>query len=923
MPIFLPLSAKHITLFIQQHYSMNLLYLRTFPLFALFPFALQGHALRHVTQKDTIKTHIDSTKTKSPQPNKDQNLGEATITATRLVFVTKKDTVIYDMDALGATKGDMLQDMISRMPGLEIKDGALYYRGKVVNRVLVNGTDFKRGDTKLALQNLPAYIIKSVKAYEDLTTEAKVTGIDDGSRERVINVILKQKYMGTWTGNADIGEGTDHRWLYRGFANTFTNHSRISAYGGFTNTAEYQSVSDNGDWNDNGGAGSSSGDTRYMQPGISFMWNNGKEEYKKGFFKITGAVDWDYRGHKDTHFSNNEDYLDDGSTCTTLTKNHSKNDERIWRGNFTLTWQPTDRTYVELQPQYGYTTNDDRTSKQQGQWNRGFTSNDNFASPLDSLLKYAAQGWPLNEHSANMLTRQESDDHSLSHSLGNWLYITHKLTDNNWRLSLRNQLTYSYSNSKRNSLESYQQYQQQQGQSMVDPLYNRYSLTNAHNFSLQNFVDLNIPLPLLQTMRFTYGTTISRYHSDANAYRLERLGGDFADFDTYLHILGMLPTTDAWQVTARDKEQTINSLNLDRRHWFENKLQYKKNGLNINIQNTFRLIYSRLDYLKGDYTPLHPDRHATEYYFGLDARYQTDSIGTFTLNYNYETSNPSLQQTITLPDNSNPLSISLGNPNLHKKHNNRLTLGYEYNFKHGQMLSLNMGAQRVTNIVTSKQTYNKVTGVTMSENVNLGQGYWNISPSLNFNTPLEKKKRIILSFSNYYTWQRQPQYSIATTGNSALYLHRAHNLYNSVNVSFNFGKLIASVGDMVYSTIELTDAPNNKRNTAIGNMLTANAQYTLPWDMSIKTNINTIYRHNGTSPIDYPWRTIWNVAITQSFLRNKTLALKFEASDLLNQRVQTWNYVSDNTRNSGWSKTVGRFFMLHVIYRFSTKKAAQ
>ena len=106
-------------------------------------------------------------------------------------------------------------------------------------------------------------------------------------------------------------------------------------------------------------------------------------------------------------------------------------------------------------------------------------------------------------------------------------------------------------------------------------------------------------------------------------------------------------------------------------------------------------------------------------------------------------------------------------------------------------------------------------------------------------------------------------------------------------------------------------------------MLTANAQYTLPWDMSIKTNSNTIYRHNGTSPIDYPWRTIWNVAITQSFLRNKTLALKFEASDLLNQRVQTWNYVSDNTRNSGWSKTVGRFFMLHVIYRFSTKKAAQ
>lgn len=901
---------------------MNLFNLHTIPLLALFPFVLQGHAMRHFTQSDTIKANVDSTKTQSAQAHKDQNLGEATVTATRLVFVTKKDTVIYDMDALGATKGDMLQDMISRMPGLEMKDGALYYRGKVVNRVLVNGTDFKRGDTKLALQNLPAYIIKNVKAYEDLTTEAKVTGIDDGTRERVINVILKKKYLGTWTGNADVGEGTDHRWLYRGFANTFTEHSRVSAYGGFTNTAQYQFVNNNGDWSDNGGAGSSSGDTRYMQPGLSFMWNNGKEEYKRGAFKIMGSASWDYRGHKDTTFRNNEDYLDDGSTRTTLTKSYSKNDERIWGGELSLEWQLTDRTYIEVQPRYRYTTYDDRSSVQQGQWNRGFTSNDNMISPLDSLLKYAAQGWPLNEHSANMLSRQESDGHNFTHDVGNWLYMTHKLTDNNWRLSLRNQLSYTFTNNKNNSLESYQQYQLIQGQNLVDPLYNRYSITNSHNLNLQNFVDLNVPLPLFQTMCFTYGTTIVRSHSNANAFRLEQLGGDYADFDTYLRMLGVLPATDTWQDIARDEEQTINSLQLNRRHWFENKLQYQKKGLNINMQNTFRLVYDRLDYIKGEYTPLHPSRHTTEYYFGLDARYQTDSIGTFTFNYSYETNNPSLLQTITLPDNSNPLSIRLGNPNLHKKHSNRVNVGYEYNFKHGQMLSLGMGVQRVTNMVTTKQTYNKVTGVTTSENVNLRRGFWNLSPMLSFNTPLEKKKRINLSISNYYAWQRQLQYAIATANNSALYMHKAHSLYSSATVNFNLGRLIAAVGDVMFGSFELTDASNNKRTTAITNIITADVQYTLPWHMTIKTDVKSNYRYNGNAPINYPWRTTWNVAITQSFLRDKALALKFEASDLLNQRVQTFNYISVNTRYSGWSDAVGRFFMLHAIYRFSTKKTA-
>lgn len=167
--------------------------MNTFPhrlftlLLLLFCFTLGAKARTFILPTDTVKT--DSLKTK-PTKERQRNLGEATVTATRLVFVTKKDTVIYDMDALGATKGDMLQDMISRMPGLEIKNGALYYRGKSVTRVQVNGTDFERGDTKKALQNLPAYIIKNVKAYEDLTDQAKVTGIDNGDREQVVNVIL-------------------------------------------------------------------------------------------------------------------------------------------------------------------------------------------------------------------------------------------------------------------------------------------------------------------------------------------------------------------------------------------------------------------------------------------------------------------------------------------------------------------------------------------------------------------------------------------------------------------------------------------------------------------------------------------------------------------------------------------------------------
>ena len=104
------------------------------------------------------------------------------------------------------------------------------------------------------------------------------------------------------------------------------------------------------------------------------------------------------------------------------------------------------------------------------------------------------------------------------------------------------------------------------------------------------------------------------------------------------------------------------------------------------------------------------------------------------------------------------------------------------------------------------------------------------------------------------------------------------------------------------------------------NVLDFNVQYTLPWNMVVKSNLQSNRFHNSGGYVIHPWRTIWNASIEQSFLRDKSLAVTLEASDLLNQRDQTWTSVDVNSRYSGWSKCVHRYFMLHVIYRFSTKK---
>jgi len=194
----------------------------------LLSFGVQAHSKSPAPLPSADSVHTDSTKTHA--------LREATVKTTRLLFITRKDTIIYDLDAVKLKDGANLGDALKKLPGMEIRQKKLYYMGKPVDRLLVNGFDFSRNDPSMALEALPAYIVKSVKAYEQRGELARVTGLDDGSREQVVNVVLRKKYMGTWTGQADVSGGTPDLYSARGYANTFTDHYRVSLFGNANNT---------------------------------------------------------------------------------------------------------------------------------------------------------------------------------------------------------------------------------------------------------------------------------------------------------------------------------------------------------------------------------------------------------------------------------------------------------------------------------------------------------------------------------------------------------------------------------------------------------------------------------------------------------------------------------------------------------------
>ena len=841
-------------------------------------------------------------------------LGEATVTATRLLFVTKKDTVVYDLDALVTTKGDMLGDIIRKMPGLELRDGTLYFKGEPVSRLMVNGTDFSRGNISAALQNLPAYIIKHVKAYRRKTDEAMRTGIDDGVREQVVDVILRREFMGTWTGNADAGYGTDNYWLLRGFANSFTENWRVSAYVGMTNTTQFQSVSGTGDWADNGGAGSGSGYTTYKQPGVSFFWQNHGDKQKAGWVKLDGGVGWDYRRHNDFYANSLETFLENGSSFSSI-RQDADNWEKIWSAALSVEWNLTDSTYMQFRPNIMIRTWDDIRSDISGRWNA-----DPFAggaSPLDSLFAGGdPQPWPA-DGSTVYAARSHSVENTQNNSYNHWLYLTHKLTADNMRLSLRHSLTWGKGDGTDRSLTEYRYFLAQEG--APEPLINRLTESRSHSFYQQTFLDYFVPLGKHLTGRATYGNVTRDNLSETDGYRLDSLGGIYANYADYLLDFGRLPTVADWRAATHEAASTLFSDNHLQQHWAEIYFQFNnRKGLYAHLQSTLRFADERLDYMRGLGAPLPMRRDYREFFINSQVRYETDSIGRFNLHYNYDSGTPGMLSMVTIPNTEDPLNIVLGNPDLKQWHSHRVQLQYDISLPKMRYVAWNFNWSTTKDATANRSTYDPETGVTTQQSVNV-DGQWNAGSGLNFNTPLDAKQRLSLTTNASYNMSHNIGYALTTDGAPLRYTTDNHGLYAQLTLSYRADDFFAQLsGRWNYSKLKSNYASANNLNLCRGGY-SCNVEWKMPWDFELKSALNVKHYMGDVAENYDPWQWVWNASLSKSVLRDKSLTLKLEGSDLLNQRAQRGFFV-DSTGNGEWfSRSVGRFVMLHAIYHFTIK----
>ena len=177
-------------------------------------------------------------------------LKEVVVTATKVQFYYKGDTLVFNADAFELAEGSMLDALVRQLPGIELKEGGrIYHNGKYVDALLLNGKDFFRGDHTIMLDNLPAYTVKNIQIYDKWGEQSEFLGQHVmGDNRYVMDVKLKKEYSIGTLGNAEVGCGTEDRWLARLFALRFSDHSRLAAYATANNLNGDRKPGESGSW---------------------------------------------------------------------------------------------------------------------------------------------------------------------------------------------------------------------------------------------------------------------------------------------------------------------------------------------------------------------------------------------------------------------------------------------------------------------------------------------------------------------------------------------------------------------------------------------------------------------------------------------------------------------------------------------------
>lgn len=821
-----------------------------------------------------------------------RTLREATVTATKVMMVMKGDTIVYNADAFELAEGSMLDQLISRLPGVKLNaGGVITVNGNRVSNLLIDGKDFFNGDANVALENLPAYMVKNVKSYQKAPDNAYLTRKDNKPHADdpwVIDVTLKKEYHQGWIANAEAGGGTKDKYLGRVFGTYFSDRARVGFYGNANNTNSNQRAGSDGKWENEDAM---MGENTLQKGGLFASFYGGKDSERPIRFITTLEASH----NKDVNESrgNSVNFYESGNTYGKVNSLYnSKNYNLNWIGALSI---PTSFAYIHLD-QYFYYTSSSTNSQQQSFLSRYILPDEwtNMTEGLVNSYTDLSQSKASNLSYAALLDATVKLPHDKEFSV-NFAVNTRTSTDKT--NSLYNLIT--------------------QGVEPTTDFRNRYNHNKQQNLQLLGSIDY--PLIEIKKSHGKISHNIStNYHiehqnqqGDRNFYRLDRLGGDWALPDRKL--LGQLPSTTDSLALATDWGNTNHTTTRQTMHNVGLRYSFEKDDLYFHAALPMAFTRNAID----DLRMKDQQRHIVKHYQWLQPSFSL-SFKNIKLSGSIAHTAPQMNLLLDVTDDSNPLFITKGNTTLKPTNIYNATLGYTLNkTKHAQNLNAEWGYSAQQNAVGQARYYDAETGVTtsMAQNIN---GNWQTHVTVGYACSLDKKQKWTFDVSATETFQNSvdfQQTSLMPTSAKS----EVKNWFMQGNVALAyhcklFNAALKSAVDWQHATSKLTGF---QTINSINHLYTFTNQWSLPWNMVIDTDL-TYYVRSGYadhSMNSHEW--IWNMAVSKRMLKSKALSLKLSGHDILAQRRSIVRTLNAQGRTETWHNVVPRYFMLSLVYHFS------
>ena len=825
----------------------------------------------------------------------------AVVTAMAQKVTLKEDTFVYNSAAYRTPEGSVVEELVKRLPGAEVSDdGTIKINGKEVKKILVDGKEFMTGDTKTALKNLPTSIIDKIKAYDEKSDLSKVTGIDDGEEQTVLDFNVKKGMNKGLMSNIDLGIGNKDRYSARGMGGYFNNNNRFMLFGNANNT------SDRGFGG--GGPRRGFGGGNGLNASKMLAANYNYEEKNK--FKFNTSLRWNHSDGDVWSRRSSENFMGSSSSFSnSLNQNFSRSDS--WNGNIRLEWMPDTMTNILFRPSISWTTNDSRSMGLSASFNQ-----DPYQYTEDPL---SDEGIEKMDEVDAVINRQKSV--SLSYSKNNnirgMLQLNRKLNNKGRNVTLRMDAKYTDKDSKSISLQNAHLYLVQ-NEAGLDSTYqtNRYNLTPSKDYSYSAQATYSEPLWKATFLQFSYKFTYSYSKSDRSTYDFSKYSFDgiSPEYGAWGNYLGRL---DGELGDYRDDKLSRYSEYRNYTHDIQVMMRFIRQKYNLNFGV---MIQPQRSKFIQDYQGKYVDtvRTVTNVSPTLDFRYRFSKMSNLRVNYRGTTSQPSISQLLDITDNSDPLNISKGNPGLKPSFTQNFRLFYNnfvQNHNKGVMTYINFST--TSNSISNKVTYDETTGgrITRPENIN---GNWNVMGAFMFNCSIDStgvwniNTDTNLGYNHYVSYLSldKSQDSQKNTTQNTTWNERLSLSYRNDWLELSLD------GTLAYNHAKNKLQPNSNLDTwqfSYGPSMTLTA----PWGTSLNTSLSCSSRRGYSDASMNTDEFVWNAQLSQGFLKGKPLTVMLQFYDLLHQQSTFSRAISSVSRTDTEYNAINSYAMLHVVYRMN------